>query len=142
MIKTLFRLFFKTVRIVLGPFLLLWERLTTPKGVARSAEAQARLDVLTRNLVLYQYRTCPFCMKVRKALARLALVVERRDAQHDPEARRELEAQGGRIKVPCLRITAADGSRRWLYESDAIVAYLEEVAAATESVPPPPAQPE
>ncbi|MDX5409033.1 MAG: glutaredoxin [Thauera sp.] len=129
--KTFFRMFFKTVRIVLGPFLLLWERLTTPKGIVRSTEAQARLDAQTRNLVLYQYRTCPFCMKVRKALARLSLAVDRRDAQHDAEARRELELQGGQIKVPCLRITAADGSRTWLYESDAIIAYLENLAAAT-----------
>lgn len=136
MMKTFFRLFFKTVRIVLGPFLLLWESLTTPKGVVRSAGAQARLDARTRSLVLYQYRTCPFCMKVRKALARLSLDVERRDAQHDPESRRELELQGGQIKVPCLRVTAADGSRRWLYESDAIIRYLEDLADPTTSDTP------
>jgi glutaredoxin len=136
MLKSLIRLFFKTVRRVLGPFLLLWERLTTPRGIVRGAEAQARLDALTRNLVLYQYRTCPFCMKVRKALARLSLQVERRDAQHDPESRRELELQGGRIKVPCLRITAADGSRRWLYESAAIIRHLEELADSTASATP------
>lgn len=125
MMKILFRLFFKTVRIVLGPLLLLWEKLTTPTGIERGTEAQARLDALTRNMVLYQYQTCPFCMKVRKTLARLALKIEKRDAQHDLSSRRELEQQGGQIKVPCLRITAADGSRRWLYESGAIIRYLE-----------------
>ena len=127
--KTFFRLFFKTVRIVLGPFILLWERLTTPKGVVRSAEAQARADAASRDLVLYQFRTCPFCMKVRRTLAALSLPVERRDAQHDPVSRRELEEGGGRIKVPCLRITEADGSHTWLYESEAINRYLREFAA-------------
>jgi glutaredoxin len=128
--KFFFRYFFKTVRIVLGPFLLLWERLTTPKAIVRSAEAQARLDARSRTLTLYQYRTCPFCMKVRRELARLSLPVEKRDAQHDAAARRELEQQGGQIKVPCLRITEADGRHTWLYESAAIIRYLNEFAEA------------
>lgn len=126
--KTFFRLFFKTVRIVLGPFILLWERLTTPQGVVRDAEAQARVDAASRALVLYQFRTCPFCMKVRRTLAALSLPVERRDAQHDPLSRRELEAGGGKIKVPCLRVAAADGGYAWIYESDAINRYLIEFA--------------
>ncbi|MFN2309779.1 MAG: glutaredoxin family protein [Gammaproteobacteria bacterium] len=125
MLKPLVRLFFKTVRRILGPVLLLWERLTPPKPVVRSAAAQARLDALTQGMVLYQYRTCPFCLKVRRTLARLALKVERRDAQHDLANRGELEQQGGQIKVPCLRLTEADGRVRWLYESDAIIRYLE-----------------
>lgn len=126
--KLFFRYFFKTVRIILGPFLLAWEKLTTPKGVVRSPEAQARLDALTRNLTLYQYKTCPFCMKVRREIARLALTIDRRDAQHDPAARHELEQQGGQIKVPCLRIAEADGRHTWLYESAAIIRYLNEFA--------------
>lgn len=126
--KVIIRYFFKTVRIILGPFLLLWERLTTPKGIVHSPDAQARLDALTRNLTLYQYRTCPFCMKVRREIARLSLRVEKRDAQHDPAARQELEQQGGQIKVPCLRIADADGRHTWLYESDAIIRYLHELA--------------
>lgn len=128
--KILFRYFFRTVRIVLGPFLLLWERLATPKGLVRSADAQAHLDAITRGLTLYQYRTCPFCMKVRRELARLSLRVERRDAQHDPLIRRELEQQGGQLKVPCLRITDSEGRNTWLYESGAIIRYLQELAAA------------
>ena len=126
--KLFFRYFFKTVRIVLGPFLLAWEKLTTSKGIVRSPEAQARVDALTRNLTLYQYKTCPFCMKVRRELARLSLRVDRRDAQHDDASRRELEQQGGQIKVPCLRITDADGRHTWLYESGAIIRYLSELA--------------
>jgi len=127
--KTFFRLFFKILHIVLGPFILLQEKLTTPKGVVRDAAVQARVDAASRDLVLYQFRTCPFCMKVRRTLAALSLPVERRDAQHDPVSRRELEEGGGEVKVPCLRITAADGSHTWLYESEAINQYLREFAA-------------
>lgn len=126
--KLLFRVFFKTVRLILGPFLLAWERLTLPKGIERTPDDQARIDARTRDLVLYQYKTCPFCMKVRRTLARLSLKVEKRDAQHDQASRTELEREGGQIKVPCLRITEADGQRRWLYESNAINGYLAELA--------------
>lgn len=128
--KILIRYFFKTVRIILGPILLLWEKVTTPKGMARSPDAQARLDAITRNLTLYQYKTCPFCMKVRRAIARLSLQIDKRDAQHDAASRSELEQQGGQIKVPCLRVTDAEGRHAWLYESGAIIRYLEELADA------------
>lgn len=127
--KLLFRLFFKTIRLIVGPFLLAWEYLTRPKGVLRSPEDQARIDAKTRHLVLYQYKTCPFCMKVRRTLARQSLQIEKRDAQHDQVNRATLKAQGGQIKVPCLRIIEADGQQRWLYESDAISRYLLELAA-------------
>ena len=35
------------------------------------------------------------------------------------------EAGGGKIKVPCLHIQE-EGQSRWLYESNAIIAYLEQ----------------
>jgi glutaredoxin len=126
--KTIFRLFFKLVRIVLGPVMLAWEKLTTPQAVERSVEAQSRLDALTRGIVLYQYRTCPFCIKVRRTLAHLALNVERRDVQRDPTSRHELEQQGGQIKVPCLHTRYEDGREEWLYESEAIVRHLQGLA--------------
>ena len=48
--KPLIRLFFRTLRAVLGPFLLLGNWLTRPRGVQRSAEAQAVVDARTRAL--------------------------------------------------------------------------------------------
>ena len=39
--KTLVRTFFRTLRTVLGPFMLLKERLTQPTGVQRAPAAQA-----------------------------------------------------------------------------------------------------
>jgi len=127
--KWFIRLFFKFVRLVLTPFMLAWEALSTPKGVQRSPESQAEMDRRTAGLTLYQFRTCPFCIKVRRTIARHSLQIERRDAQHDLVSRRELAEGGGEVKVPCLRIRDADGSERWLYESDAINHYLDELAA-------------
>jgi glutaredoxin len=122
--KVLVRLFFKTLRIVLGPFMLLWEWLTRPRGMARSADVQAEVDRQCRDLVLYEFRTCPFCIKVRQEMRRLSLAIERRDAQQEGPHRAALVAGGGRAMVPCLKIAEANGETRWLYESGAIIAYL------------------
>ena len=122
--RPLIRLFFRTVRLVLTPFLLVGDRLTQPRGVVRSPAAQAAVDARTRSLALYHFPTCPFCIKVRRAMKRLSLDIELRNAQHDAAHRDALVAGGGKPQVPCLLIRAEDGSQTWLYESDAILAYL------------------
>ncbi|MGM0536216.1 MAG: glutaredoxin family protein [Pseudomonadota bacterium] len=122
--RILIRTFFRGLRLVLAPVMLISEKLSTPSAIERSPDDQARADAACRNLALYQFRTCPFCIKVRKEIARLGLDIELRDAQLDPDHRRELAEGGGRVKVPCLRITHDDGTDEWLYESDAINAWL------------------
>ena len=64
-------------------------------------------------------------MKVRRACKRLSLRIEIRDAQHDANARQELLQAADKVQVPCLKITAADGSVTWMPESDVIVNYLQ-----------------
>jgi glutaredoxin len=122
--KILVRLFFKTLRLVLGPFMLVWERLSRPTPMVRAPAMQADIDRQCRSLVLYQFSTCPFCIKVRKEMHGLALPVERRDAQHDDNNRTELTKGVGQVKVPCLKITDTTGQVQWLAESGAIIAYL------------------
>ena len=124
--KTVIRAFFKTLRLVLGPVMLLKERLTQPKGVQRDAAAQTAVDVQCQSLALYQFNTCPFCIKVRQEMRRLSLPIEKRDAQHNTTNRDELQHGSGATKVPCLKITEANGETRWLQDSNAIVAYLRE----------------
>lgn len=124
--KFVIRYFFRAVRLILTPFVLLSEKLTTPQGVSRSPEEQARIDVACGDLALYQFQACPFCIRVRKEMARLGLTIEKRDAQKVPEHRQALEQGGGRIKVPCLRIEHSDGHSEWLYESEAIKAWLNQ----------------
>jgi glutaredoxin len=123
--KSLIRLFFRILRLILTPFLLLGHALATPRGVTRTPDAQAAVDAHTRKLALYHFPTCPFCLKVRRAMRRLSLDIELRDARHAGPHRDALVAGGGKPQVPCLTITGEDGSVTWLYESDAIIAYLE-----------------
>lgn len=122
--KTVIRAFFRTLRTVLGPFMLLKERLTQPRGMVREPSAQTTVNLQCKNLALYQFNTCPFCIKVRQEMRRLSLPIEQRDAQHDATHRAELQQGGGAIKVPCLKITDAAGQSQWLYDSAAIIAYL------------------
>jgi glutaredoxin len=122
--KFVFRMFFKTLRIVLTPLMLLWEFATTPKGVLRAPELQSRVDAECRNLALYQFKTCPFCVKVRREMRRLSLNIELRDAQHDAQNRAALLQGGGKIMTPCLKITDAQGNSQWMYESAEIIQYL------------------
>lgn len=122
--KPLVRIFFKTLRLVLGPPMLLWEWFTRPHGVARDSARQAVVDSECRQLVLYQFQTCPFCIKVRQECRRLSLQIERRDAQKMGPAREELARGGGQVKVPCLKIIDHSGRSEWLYESDRIIDYL------------------
>ena len=122
--KTVIRTFFRTLRIVLGPVMLLKERLTQPAGVQRSPAAQAAVDQQCQSLALYQFSTCPFCIKVRQEMRRLSLPIEKRDAQHHTANRDDLLQGSGATKVPCLQITEANGQTRWLQDSTEIVAYL------------------
>ena len=124
--RILIRYFFRGVRLVLAPVMLISEKLSTPRSVERTPEEQAKVDDACEKLALYQFRTCPFCIKVRKELARLGLNVELRDAQLDPAHKKALQEGGGRVKVPCLKITHDDGHEEWMYESDDIIAYLHQ----------------
>ena len=122
--KIFFKLFFKTLRLVLGPVMLLRERLTRPVGMTRLPLQQTKIDLQCKNLVLYQYKTCPFCIKVRQEMHRLSLNIKRIDAQQPGADREVLMQQGGQTKVPCLKITDSSGKSQWLYDSEKIVAYL------------------
>ena len=122
--KSVFRMFFKTLRVIIGPVILLWEIVTRPKGLARQRALQEKVNQQCRNIVLYQYKTCPFCIKVRQEIRRLSLSIERLDAQKDGRNRDDLVRGGGQAKVPCLKITDQAGNSKWMYESGEIVEYL------------------
>ncbi|MEE2024996.1 MULTISPECIES: glutaredoxin family protein [Alkalimonas] len=124
--RAVIRLFFRGIRLILTPFMLLAEKLSTPAAIKREPAAQAKVDTACQQLVMYQFLACPFCIKVRKEMARLGLTIEKRDAQHNASHRAELERGGGRVKVPCLRIENEQEEVRWLYESNAIIAYLQQ----------------
>tara|TARA_B110001469_G_scaffold98259_1_gene94941 strand:+ start:183 stop:551 length:369 start_codon:yes stop_codon:yes gene_type:complete len=113
------------IRWVLGQIILVLDFLTSPKAVVRETAAQQAVDDVTATMSMYQFKTCPFCVKVRRELKRHALHIELRDAKNDAELKAELVREGGRHKVPCLRIENADKSVEWLYESNDIIARLK-----------------
>ena len=59
------KLILKAVRLILGEFIVFLNWLFKPKAVRRSASEQAQLDQRSEALSLYQFRGCPFCVKVR-----------------------------------------------------------------------------
>lgn len=128
--KLFFKIFFKTLRLIIGPIILFIDKITTPRGLKRPEGEQQKVDREVTNLVLYQFKTCPFCIKVKRNNKRLSLNIETRDAQHNPSHREELLQGGGQIKVPCLKIVDDKGNDSWMYESDDILQYLQDRFAA------------
>ena len=119
------RFFLRLLREGSGRILILIDWLFKPSVVKRSDEEQVKVDLETKTLKLYQFYACPFCVKTRRAIKRLNLKVETRDAQTAGQFRKELEISGGKIKVPCLKLESA-GEATWIYESNDIIKYLDE----------------
>ena len=115
----------KALRVGLGQIIVLGDALTRPRPQQRSAQGHAAVNAEAAKLSLYQFHACPFCVKTRRAIHKLNAPIALRDAKGDPEARAQLQAGGGKVKVPCLRIDEAEGTR-WMYESSDIIAYLEQ----------------
>ena len=119
------RFFLRLLREGSGRVLILIDWLFKPSVVKRNDEEPAKVDQETKILELYQFYACPFCVKTRRAIKRLNLKVETRDAQTAGKFRKELEISGGKIKVPCLKLEGA-GEATWIYESNDIIKYLDE----------------
>lgn len=115
----------KALRVGLGQLIVFGDALTRPRPQQRSAQGQTAVNKEAAALSLYQFQACPFCVKTRRAIHRLNVPVSLHDAKHDQQAREQLLTGGGKIKVPCLRIEEAGGTR-WMYESNEIIAYLEQ----------------
>ena len=119
----------KALRIGLGQIIIFLDFITRPRKLKRSPQEQAQIENAAAGLALYQFQACPFCVKTRRILHRLNVPVVLRDAKNDAVRRQELREQGGKVQVPCLRIEES-GEVRWLYESKAIAAYLNQRFAA------------
>ena len=116
----------KIIRWILGRVILVVDAVTAPTAVKRSEAEQKKIDELTQPMSLYQFQACPFCVKVRRQLKRHGLKIELRDAKNNQSIKAELVREGGLHKVPCLHTDNPDGSSTWLYESNDIIAHLNE----------------
>lgn len=123
-------MFIKALRIGLGQLIIFIDFLTRPRKLRRAPEVQAQVEQAAAGLSLYQFHACPFCVKTRRAIHQLNIPVTLRDAKNDEQHRQTLLSEGGAIKVPCLRIDE-NGQSTWMYESKAIIAYLQGRFAAS-----------
>ncbi|EKN47600.1 MULTISPECIES: glutathione S-transferase N-terminal domain-containing protein [Pseudomonas] len=117
-------MFMKALRVGLGQLVIGIDFLTRPSKKKRDPAAQAAVDQSAQDLTLYQFHACPFCVKTRRALRRLNVPVALRDAKNNELDRQTLLNEGGKIKVPCLRIEEGDKTV-WMYESNVIIDYLD-----------------
>lgn len=120
------------IRIILGKLILFFNWAFPPKSIKRDPQQQSLVDQQTSSLTLYQYKACPFCVKVRRAMKRQSLNIGLRDVKRDAGAGEELLSGGGNLKVPCLRIEDDKGEAQWMYESGEIIGYLEGRFASSE----------
>ena len=119
------KIILKGMRNGLGALIAFFSWILIPKKIKRSKEEQQKIDEKTKNIELYQFFGCPFCIKIRRNITKLNLNITTRNAQSDEKYRNELLSSGGKIQVPCLKITK-DDTVEWLYESSAITVYLED----------------
>jgi len=76
-------------------------------------------------MTLYQFASCPFCLRVRITLKSFNIEMNMKDIHRHPEFAHELIRNGGRSMVPCLHIVD-DTGERWMYESGDIVRFLHQ----------------
>ena len=115
----------KLIRFIVGRIILLLDFLTRPSPVIRSREDQDSVDAAVTGLSLYQFKACPFCVKVRRHMRRRSIKIELKDAKTDLAIKEELIGEGGKHKVPCLRIAEGNKQVQWLYSSDEICRFLD-----------------
>jgi glutaredoxin len=116
----------KFARWVIGKLILCLDFITRPKPLVREESDQKNIDSVTSHLSLYQFNACPFCVKVRRKMRRLSLNIELKDAKNNFKFKEELVKNGGKHKVPCLRINYDDEEVKWIYGSDEINDYLDQ----------------
>ena len=123
-------LILKGARNGLGLIIVFFDWISRPKAIQRAEADQANAQLAMHGLSLYQFFACPFCTKTRRAIHKLGVAVEARDINKSHQHRVDLEAGGGRVKVPCLRIEE-QGEVRWMYESNEIISFLENRLSAS-----------
>ena len=72
-----------------------------PIDMGPESAAPSAVDRQYPSWVLDQFTTCPFCIKVRSAMHRLAWPIARRDWQNNSADREELQRGSGGTQVPC-----------------------------------------
>ena len=113
------------IRWFVGKLILFINSITLPKPILREKIDQDRIDKETKNLTIYQFEACPFCVKVRRFIMKNSLKINLKDAKNNKTFKSELVNEGGKHKVPCLKIEKINSKTVWLYESTEIIKFLK-----------------
>jgi glutathione S-transferase len=97
--------------------------LATAARLGGGVRCRASRATTLEPLVLFNMEGSPYCRKVREALSELDLEHVVRNVPKGSPTREELRRRGGKVQVPYLE---DPNTGRSLYESDDIVAYLDE----------------
>ena len=115
----------RLIRWVVGRLILFVNLITLPKPIIRKKIDQDKIDKETKGLTIYQFEACPFCVKVRRFIRKNSLRINLKDAKNNKIFKSELVNEGGKHKVPCLKIEKINAKTEWLYESSEIIKFLE-----------------
>ena len=114
----------RLIRWFIGKLILFVNLITLPSPILREKIDQDRIDKETKYLTIYQFEACPFCVKVRRFIRRNSLKINLKDAKNNKNFKFELVNEGGKHKVPCLKIEKINSQTEWLYESTEIIKFL------------------
>ena len=117
---------FLPIHLIVGGLIRLVDFLTSPSPIQRPQLEQQAIEEKCRNMTLYHYPACPFCVRVRRNMKRLNLPIRQIDPRKDQQSMQILQQEGGKQQVPCLQIVDDNGKSTWMYESADINAYLDQ----------------
>tara|TARA_Y100001936_G_C15888611_1_gene566737 strand:- start:104 stop:475 length:372 start_codon:yes stop_codon:yes gene_type:complete len=112
------------IRFILGRIILFFDWLTSPKPLSISQEEKSKIDSITASMIMYEFKACPFCVRVRRFMKKNNISIETKDARKNKEYANELINGGGKLQVPCLYIQEEGKAPTWLYESKDIINFL------------------
>ena len=113
----------KVIRWTLGRLIIILDFIFSTKPIGRDKTSQDLVNTITSRYKLYQYYACPFCIKVRRFLRRESINIEFIDAK-DEFYKKDLTKNGGKLKVPCLRVVSKKNQVKWIYESNEIIDFI------------------
>ena len=82
-------------------------------------------------MTIYEFKACPFCVRVRRFMKKNNIFINTKDARRSKVFAQELIDGGGKLQVPCLKIGDSNNSE-WLYESKDIILYLKKHLGITD----------
>ena len=113
----------KLIRWILGKIIICLDMIFSPKPMIRDNVLQTKINKITSVYKLYQYNACPYCVKVRRFFKRESLNIDLVDAKKE-SYKQELIQNGGKHKVPCLKVRLKNNQVRWIYESKDIIEFI------------------